>query len=204
MSDKRFRGGGRLLLALTLLLVINSAYLAAYGGPTLFYVLNSLLHPLLGIAAAILFAVFIARHREVMRGLAGSTAGCLLGLSAGFGIFLMIAGMTLPHNLELYLHVGFAIAGILLLLIHLHSRLRPTREAIAETPNPSGLPYRQLWQLGVGVAVASLAFYGAVALYEHYYPNPQYIIHNPSTAPLTMDQEGGGAGSLDEESGAGG
>ncbi len=196
MLQKRLRGGGKILLSVALLLIINSAYLAAYGGPTLFYVLNSLLHPLLGIVAAILFAVFIARHREIFRGFSGTAAWLLLGLSAGFGIFLMVAGMTRPHSLELYFHAGFAIAGILLVLIRLHSRLRRARESSPETLRPTGPPYRQLWQLGAGVALASLAFYGAVALYEHYYPNPQYIIRNPSTAPLTMGQEGGGAGSL--------
>jgi tetratricopeptide (TPR) repeat protein len=196
MSEQRLSGVGKVLLVLALLLVLNAAYLAAYGGPTLFYVLNSLLHPLLGIAAGILFVALVARHRAAFGGLLGTAVWLLLGLSAGFGVFLMIGGMTRPHSLELYLHVGFAIAGLFFLLVHLRSRLVAGRGSRQETSQPAGLPYRQLWRLGAGVAVASLVFYGTVTLYEHFYPNPQYVIHNPSTPPLTMDQEGGGAGSL--------
>ena len=44
--------------------------------------------------------------------------------------------------------------------------------------------------------VASAIFYGAVTLYHRVYPNPRYIIRNPQTAPLSMDEEGGGAQSF--------
>ena len=39
------RSGGKRLLVLTLLLVINSAYVAAFGDANLFYVANAFLHP---------------------------------------------------------------------------------------------------------------------------------------------------------------
>ena len=40
------------------------------------------------------------------------------------------------------------------------------------------------------------AFYTVVVIYQRTVPNQQYIIRNPTTAPLSMEKEGGGAGSL--------
>src|SRR5690349_14433182 len=98
---------GAVLLACGLLLVGNSAYLAGFGDPNIFYVANSLLHPALGILAAILFVVYLARNRNLFTGFTGVGARLLLAASTGYGIFLAIVGMTRPHSLALYLHVGF-------------------------------------------------------------------------------------------------
>lgn len=119
---------GRLLLTLALLLVANSAYLAAFGSPDYFYVANGLLHPLLGIIVAILFIIFLTRHREVFRGRIGTLAWILLGLSAAYGVYLMIVGMTRPHSLALYAHVSFAIAGLFVLFIVFRSHIRRTAD----------------------------------------------------------------------------
>src|SRR5260370_21745814 len=44
--------------------------------------------------------------------------------------------------------------------------------------------------------LASVVFYGIAAFYHRFFPDPKYIIRNPSTTPLSMEQEGGGAGSF--------
>ena len=44
--------------------------------------------------------------------------------------------------------------------------------------------------------LGSLAFYAVVAGYHKLRPNPQFIIRNPSTAPLSMEDEGAGPNSL--------
>jgi hypothetical protein len=72
---------GKLLLVLGLLLVVNSAYIAASGDPTLFYVINGLAHPALGIVVAVLFFAFLWRHRGSFAGLAGKSAVAPLGFS---------------------------------------------------------------------------------------------------------------------------
>ena len=59
---------GKYLLALGLILVANSAYLAAFGDPNLFYVANSLIHPLLGIIVAVFFVAFLVRNRDFFQG----------------------------------------------------------------------------------------------------------------------------------------
>jgi tetratricopeptide (TPR) repeat protein len=184
------KGGGKLgaiLLAAGLLLVINSAYLAAFGDPDIFYVANSLIHPALGIVVAILFIVLIFRNKNFLAGFAGLGAKLLLALSTGFGLFLAIVGMTRPHSLALYLHVGFAIAGLFFLLLWLNARRRETESAPA---------VQRAWRWCAVVMPACLLFYGAVALYHRNFPNPEYIITNPPTPPITMEAEGGGANSF--------
>jgi tetratricopeptide (TPR) repeat protein len=181
-------GGSRVLLVVTLILVVNSAYLAAFGDPNLFYISNALLHPLLGIVAAILFSAFIIRHRDLFAGGAAKSSLAVLGLAAVYGIYLATVGMTRPHSVALYAHVGAGIVGLFLLFLHLRARLG----AIHESP----LHHRQAWHLSLGGMVVSVAFYGLAVLYHRLYPNPQYTIQNPSTPPLNMQEEGGGRNSL--------
>jgi len=186
-SNQRLSGAAKWFLILGLLLVANSAYLAAFGDPTLFYVLNALLHPLLGIIAGVFLVVLIVRYRALLAGAAGALTGLFLTLAAAFGIYLLFVGMTRPHSLALYVHVGAAIAGLFLLLVVLHARARGSGVALA---------VRQAWRWSAAVMGAAVVFYAAAAIYQRVVPNPQYIIHNPATAPLSMEEEGGGAGSL--------
>jgi len=177
-------------------LVVNSAYLAAFSDPTLFYVLNALLHPLVGIVVAILFAVFFARHRAVFSGPLGGGAWLLLAAATGLGVYLIFVGMTRPHSVALYFHVGLAIAGLFLLLAHLRAHAGAIHESPLQRGEGAALPYRRAWRWSAAVLLGSLLFYTVVALVHRFFPNPQYRIQNPSTPPLTMEQEGGGPGGL--------
>ncbi len=191
--NRDFNGGGRrqrlnaVLIFLGLVLAFNSAYLAAYATPDLFYVANALLHPFLGVLAAILFIVYLWRHREYLANLSGTISVVCLTISAGFGMYLFFAGMTRPHSLELYLHVGFVIAGLFFLLV----RLRPLKHRAKELCfSPKA------WRTaGIGFVVA-VVFYGCASLLHHFFPNPEYTIKNPPTAPTSMYDEGGGRNSL--------
>ncbi len=192
MADKakdvqKRRRIGTILLLLILALALNSAYLAAYSTPDLFYVINALLHPVAGVLAAILLVVYLKRHRDYLASLSGRLSVALLGLAAGFGIYLIFVGMTQRHNLALYIHVGCSLGGLFFLLVRLRTWLRDHNVLIFSRP---------AWQMaGVGF-VGALVFYGGAALYHHYDPNPEYIIKNPLTAPTSMYKEGGGKNSL--------
>jgi len=178
---------GTILSLLALALAINSAYLAAYATPDLFYVINALLHPIAGALAAVLLVIYLRRHRDYLKSLSGRLSAALFALATGFGVYLFIVGMTHAHSLALYLHVGCAIGGIFFLLIRLRTWMRDSKVLIFSRP---------IWQVaGVGF-VGALVFYGGVSLYHHYDPNPEYIIKNPLTAPTSMDEEGGGKNSL--------
>ena len=288
---------GRWVIVLGLLLVANSAYVAAFSSPNIFYVTNDLVHPFLGLLVGILLVAFVIRHRQYFATRTAALALLLLGLAAGFGIYLAIAGMTRPHSVELYLHVGCAIGGLFFLLLHLTLRVAqawnqereagssgsitttttgktaaepetgvaglglgaanesrtssppsrilqsgvgnpefevrgPRPKTNAEAGNAVGGPsvfeaemskaearlakaephlaaagrpeldagdwqsQIRAWKWCAGVMLGSLTFYAGAAGYQRYFPDSYYIIHNPSTPPPTMDQEGGGASSL--------
>ena len=123
-----------ILLVLTLFLVANGAYLAAFGTADFFYVANSLLHPVVGVLAVVFFLVLLARAWRAFVGVPGKACLAMLGLSAAFGVYLTVVGMSRPHSLALYAHVALVIPGLLLLLVYLRSLsvgktpLVPTRE----------------------------------------------------------------------------
>ena len=183
--DKPHSGAEKWLLVFGLMLVANSAYLAAFGDPTLFYVANGLLHPLLGIAAGISLVVLLLEHRNLLAGALGTFMVWFLALAAALGFCLLGVGMTRPHSLALYAHVGTAVAGVFFLLMVLRRRVSST-----------ALRSRQAWQWSAMVASAALGFYVAAAAYQRAVPNPTYTIRNPATPPLSMEAEGAGAGSL--------
>jgi len=149
-SPSRWRGGW-LLPASAAVLICNSAYVAAFGTPTLFYVANALLHPLLGIGAGILFATFIIQHREAFAGVWGTGTLLLLGLAAAFGVYLAFAGMTRPHSMALYAHVGLAIVGLFFLLMRWRGRLMGG----GVRPDDEGLQSAWRWSLGVMLAAGT-------------------------------------------------
>src|SRR5260221_88138 len=95
----------RFLLILAFVLVANSAYIAAFGDPTLFYVANGLIHPALGVVVAALFVIYLVRNRSVFRGWVANSSVVLLALAAAVGIVLAFVGMTRPHSFILYLQV---------------------------------------------------------------------------------------------------
>ncbi len=193
---------GRIVLVLGLALVLNSAYIAAYGDPNLFYVTNALLHPVLGALVAIFFVAFICRHRELIDSALGKSAAFLLAVAFCFGGYLAVVGMTRPHSLALYAHVAAALAGLALLIVYWRQLNFAQRKSKLETGNSPNFESRvssldaRAWRWLVGVAAASGVFYITVAAYHRVRPDPQFIVRNPATAPLTMDDEGGGKDSL--------
>ncbi|MCL5671107.1 MAG: hypothetical protein M1423_07415 [Acidobacteria bacterium] len=184
---KRRRKLNFILLVLGLLLVFNAAYLAAYATPDLFYVINVLLHPAIGVVAAILFVIFLRRNRNYLTSLSGRISALLFAGAAALGIYLFIVGMTQRHNLALYFHVGCSIGGIFFLLVRLRSWMRD-RKVLSFA--------RNIWKYAGAACVGALFFYGGSLLYQHYFPSQQYIIKNPLTAPTSMYKEGGGSKSL--------
>src|SRR6266567_4475224 len=90
-SPSRLRVG-RVVLILSLLLVANSAYMAA-------------------------LVVYLFQPNSKFR--LTEPGMYLVYLSTGFGIFLAVVGMTRPHSFALYAHVGLAVGCVLFLLEHL-------------------------------------------------------------------------------------
>jgi tetratricopeptide (TPR) repeat protein len=183
--NQRLAGAAKWLLIFGLLLIANSAYLAAFGDPTLFYVASALLHPVLGIAAAVLLVALLRAHRNLLAGALGAGMGLFLALAVALGVYLLFVGMTRPHSLALYVHVGTSIAGLVFLLIVLRQRVS------------NGDVYaRHVGRWSATAISAAVIFYAAAAAYQRAVPDPTYTIRNPATPPLSMEQEGGGAQGL--------
>ncbi|MGH9470739.1 MAG: tetratricopeptide repeat protein, partial [Terriglobia bacterium] len=177
-----------LLLIAGLFLVINGAYLAAFATPNLFYAVNSVLHPALGVAAVILLALFAVKRREQFKHLSGAALLILAAGTAIAGFGLAVMGMTSRHRTLLAAHVAFALALIAAVLVYLRSRTA----SAPPSPASPGIQFRTAWRWSLGVVVVFAALYcGAVGVH-HFFPNQEYIVRNPKTAPLTMQQEGGG------------
>ena len=113
----------KFLPLIAILLLLNSAYLAAFADPTIFYMFNVLFHLGLGILGGILFIIFIMRNRGYFETL-GSLAAALLVIGFALGILLMITGAHRPYRSVLQAHIVSTTIGAILLGIHLFRRSR--------------------------------------------------------------------------------
>src|ERR1700692_2237019 len=106
-----------------LVLLVNTAYIAAFPSPTLFYMGNVVLHLALGLALTVAgVRLWRGGRREPAGGgraggAAGSPAGTaavwLLVIAAAAGVGLAVAGNTTPHRWLLWTHIGAsALAGV--------------------------------------------------------------------------------------------
>ena len=167
-----------------LVLLLNSGYLISLGEPTLFYISNVLLHVVLGI---LLLAPFF-RHC-----LAAFTTMPVIGkIGIGFltigivsGGFLMIFGAITPHRWILILHIVTTTFGVAAFFVSL---------LISATRPHASISLRKAAKTtGIILGISVLFPIGARTL-QHYRPNPDYLIKNPSSPPASMYEEGGGSG----------
>ena len=188
-----------------IVLILNSAYLAARADASPFYFANVALHLLLGVALATAAAMRLARHLR-WRGNESHApssswgvlrtpqtppgprpplavlAVVLLGAATVMGLVLMGVGATRPHQWLLDAHIACAVAGTLVLMLQAvlwARRLSPSRDRAL------------LW---AGLAVADIAIVVGVVLAvkdRADAPHRDRIL-NPVDVPATMEGEGGG------------
>ncbi|MCU1232621.1 MAG: Tetratricopeptide 2 repeat protein [Candidatus Solibacter sp.] len=84
-------------------------------------------------------------------------------------VFLAIRGNTLQHRWALWLHIALAVAAVVVIA------LRGYRKTL------------------IFALCTLLALPAATSLYRTLRPDPEDRIQNPMSAPLSMDEEGGGA-----------
>src|ERR1039457_2640248 len=157
MRTKRVAG-----IALVVL-VVNSAYLAAFAHPSIFYMGNVLLHLGLGLALMVL-ALLWARRYPWEGG-----AFLLAGLPA---LYLAVRGNTMDHRWALWLHILLAVIGVALVGLRLFRSASPSA-----------------FRSAFVAAVAAAVLLPVGSLFLH--PNDR--IQNPLVVPISMDQEGAGA-----------
>jgi tetratricopeptide (TPR) repeat protein len=163
---------------LFLVLLANSAYLAAFASPTVLYMSNVLLHVGLGLALAVAFGVFFLRRPEWRGG--WSAAAVLFSLALLAAIYLIVRGNLTQHRWAFWAHVVTAGLGVLALLAWVWRR---------SGDGAGWMRFRQ----GLAAAMALLVLLPAgAAVYRKANPNPQDRIRNPLVVPTSMNEEGGG------------
>ncbi len=157
---------GRYAGILLVLLLINTAYIAAFASPTIFYMGNVVLHLALGVALGIMLLWFIRRM---------PLAGSLFLIAALAGVYLAVRGNTAPHRWVLQAHIVVAALALLALVPYV---VRHT-----------GAGFRNAYAACLALLVV---FPAATALYRKAHPDPDDRIRNPLIVPASMNEEGGG------------
>jgi tetratricopeptide (TPR) repeat protein len=162
----------RITAWMCLILLLNTAYLAAFAFPTVFYMANVLLHVVLGVAFTAL-CLWLVRP-------SGWVSWCglaaLLG-TAALGLYLAVAGNTFDQRIILRWHIAAGALFVLLALIWSWRSVRTTS-----------------WRAGLSAAAAALLVLPLGAhLHQRWFPNPHdRIRNNPDFVPVSMEEEGGG------------
>jgi len=177
------RGLPRILVAGVVLLLANSAYLAAVASPTLFFYANVALHVGLGAFVALGALVYGAKTRR--RWAEGApTVWVVFLLCAAVGLWLAYVGASRAHERVLYAHAALAAAAVLLAAVWLD---RYTAGAVSR-------PARRLATAGVVLLCAVVVVPILVKATLKRQWEARYAIVNPVGPPLSMQGEGGGPG----------
>jgi tetratricopeptide (TPR) repeat protein len=163
-----------------LLLLLNSAYIAAFGDATPGYYAQVALHPLLGVALAA-GAVILGRRLRSGRPAAAALALCGVGFVLGGA--LLFTGATTAYRPLVSAHVAVAAAGAAVLLISLVT-------AGVASGFPGTIARTAIAMTLVGVLALVVA--GQV---RHDRWRAEHRIVNPTAVPLRMEEEGAGPAS---------
>jgi tetratricopeptide (TPR) repeat protein len=162
-----------------LVLLLNTAYIWAFAFPTVFYMTNVLVHLGLGAVLSVM-VVWLLRRDGALRGSMLTAAGFFL-VALLLGAYLAVAGNTLDHRWALRAHIAAALLGIVALFAYAWRR--------GKSQSGGWLRFRNAFAVCLGVLAILPA---AAAIYTTAFPSSVNHIGNPSSAPLSMDGEGGG------------
>ncbi len=178
-----------LLCGAAAVLLVNTAYLAAFASPTIFYFANVVLHMALGlVVGAIAARTAITRGMGALRALPAPArvvvvlSALLLAAGTAAGLLIMIVGAAGTWRWLLPAHLWPSLAGSVLLA----ATAALVRLRVA-------LPRERALILSAGAACLLLAV--AVPLVkaaDRARARDRYTVRNPTVVPTTMLEEGRG------------
>ena len=171
-----------LFFAGCLLLLLNSAFLAAFPSATLWYYANVAIHPVLGIALT-LFAVPRILSREWLGGPLLAAGVGSVGAGLVLGLIVLVYGATGPYEAVLQAHIGASLGGAALLGVG-------AWRAVANSDGARSFVRGGLVAIVLIGAVTPLLRDSFDARWRQ-----SYRIENPTRPPATMEEEGAGLGS---------
>ena len=168
----------KLVAAGSAFLAVNSAYLAAFATPSLFYYTNVALHVIVGVVWAIAGAIWLRRS---LRGLGpvARVAALLLVAGTALGVALTITGAVSRYRWLLLAHIAVTSAGALLALAVVAARLLAQVRRL-----------RPAHGIAVVLLLAAAGWSTAMVIRQRGAGPGAYRIVNPPTPPISMDGEG--------------
>jgi tetratricopeptide (TPR) repeat protein len=164
-----------------LLLLVNTAYLAAAASPTILYMANVLAHLALGVLVWVGGVLLVSRHAGLRRSWGVRLSLVALTLAFGFAAELIRRGNLNEVRWVLLAHIG---AGAVAVVAFAPTAWRMSAGTTGGTK-----------RFGAVYACAALLI-GVVplgaALWTAAHANPDDRILNPATAPTSMEGEGAG------------
>src|SRR5215469_4334296 len=162
-----------------ILLLLNSAYVAGFSTPSIFYMANVLLHLCLGLALAIGLMILLLREPVFRRGISG--AAMWFAAAIGFALYLVASGNTSDHRWALWGHIAAAALGLALLM-----------KFVWKQEGDGWRKFRSAYVFALAILILVPA---GSATYRKLVPDPSARIHNPATPPAIMEDEGAGPSS---------
>ena len=167
----------------TILLVFNAGYIWAFASPTIFYMGNVLAHLVVGLVFLVSGVMLLARDTDLRRRLPIRLSAVAMLAAFAFGSYLVYEGNLREMRWALQAHIAASIAGVIGILWYAWRRAN----------QQEGL--RQFAAVLMSAVVFLAALPTAATIWARTHPDPRHRIVNPSVAPLTAAQEGGGPSS---------
>ncbi len=167
-----------------LVLILNSGYLAAFADPSLFYLINVLLHVVLGMALVLPFFIFVRRflQNDAPKGkelavYTGKLGYWFLTPCVLTGVYLTLKGATQSKQWILYIHIiaGLIGAGFF------QKSIRSVAHKVS-TKNSFDVAGRAAWV----ILIVSVCIPLFAVIYRLIFPTVRESIVNPAMAPEKM------------------
>src|ERR1700690_423668 len=97
-----------------IVLLVNTAYVAAFATPSIFYMTNVLIHLGLGLALGIGLGVLLRRDEGLLGDIPAAVG--LFGVALLLGLFLAKAGNITENRWAFWAHIGSAALGLAALI----------------------------------------------------------------------------------------